>query len=1125
MTQTHRSDREVAGEMKASPKEKATRFCRLTTLHLSLLLMAVCMLAIRGYGQVVTGTLTGAVTDTTGAVIPNANVTATDISTNVIRTATTTSDGYFNFPFLNPGQYRLEVKASGFATTTQSNVTIAVSTVTRINPVLTPGSVTENVTVTGAPPALQTESAQVSANFDTQQVTDTPVANRSFQALAGLVAGTSIFSARYTGTEDPAGTTYFNANGQSFTANYTMIDGIDDNEPLSSQVIYVPSPEFVQEVNVGTSNYSAEYGRVAGAVMNVSTRQGTNTFHGTLWEYNQVAALAARNWFLPASNAKPPLTRNDFGGTVGGPIIKNRTFFFGGYRGQSARSSSTSTATTPLPAFLTGDFSAVPGALIYNPFSGTTTGPNAYTDRQRFANNVIPSTLISAPASAIAKYWPAPNLPGISNNYVEVIPLAVNSNTYTARLDHNFTDLTKIAVTSNVSDATIKQSGLYGEPLGSGTTADDKTVTEIVNFTHGFSPTLLTELRLAYNLFATNVTDANHILDNAQAGIGDPNPYPISTQGLASMSIGPISIGGSTNYPLKNRDNLFQVVSAWTKDLPNQSLKWGVEVHRNRMDRRQPQGLNGGPRGAFDFSEGTTELPNGQYGQYGSYINTFAAFLLGLPQQTSRTYMTTTPTNRQTQLGAYFQDTWHVTPKLTLDLGIREDFLSAIAVKSKGGGSNYDPTTNNILVAGYGSNNLANNVSNQSLVQPRLGFAYSIDKNSVVRGGFAMSGWTGAYGFTGGTLSTQFPAIYNIQNGNTGGYGSLNDGTGAQPTTSLPVVNFLTIPATGVISLNNVPNGGNQQFYVIPTRNPIPYLEAWNLFVERSFKGNLTANIGYVGNLGRHTPVSAELNSALPGTGEAGMPLNSLFGRTASTTLRANATSTNYNALQANLRKRFSNGLSFTVAYAYSKAMAFGGGDQGGFTDNYDWKRNYGPTNFDSRHNLVISHVYELPFGKGKPFLNKGGIASYLASGWQWNGVLRIMSGTPFSISSSSAGCNCPGNGQFGQQIGPVHILHGIVTSPWFSTSSFTTPAPNTFGNAGYNTIYGPALKQYDMSVFRAFQIAERFSLQGRAEFYNVTNTPQFSNPDGTVTDGNFGFISGTSGNQRTTQLALKLLF
>ncbi len=1068
-------------------------------------------------GQVVTGTLTGAVTDSTGAVIPNAKVTITQLSTSVERSTATSTDGLYNIPYLAPGEYKVVVSAAGFKALTQADITVSVSTVARFDAVLTPGSTSETVTVTGAPPALQTESAEVAINLGAQTVTDVPLEARNVQALAGLAAGVTPPSQSFTTVEDPQRTTFFNANGQSNSANNTIVDGVDNTDPLLGLSIYLPAPELVQDVHISTSNYSAEFGRVAGAVVTEATRQGTNNFHGTLWEYNRVAALAAKNYF-GGSLAKPPLTQNDFGAAVGGPILKN-TFFFGAYHGVRQRSSSTSVGTVPLPAFLTGDFSSVPGAAIFNPFTGNPDG----TGRQQFNNNMIPHALISGPASIINKYFPAPNLPGITNNWVTNIPFSYNADNYTARVDHSFSEQTKMFGETNISRYTTLSPTYYPEPLGNGVAANDDTYTGIINLTHGFGPGLLTELRLAYNLYATNVSDTDTSLDNAQAGIADPDPYSISEEGLAFMYIGTtvtsttgtsaINVGGSPYYPLKNRDNLFQIVNTWTKEVRNQSLKWGGEVHRNRMDRRQPQGLNGGPRGGFYFQPGTTQLNGGPaLGQYGAFVNAFAAYLLGAPQELSRTFMTQTPTNRQTQIELFFQDTYHATPKLVLDLGIRYEFYSPITPKGKGGASNYDTANNSLLVAGYGSGplDLANGVSSQSLVEPRVGFTYSIDDKSVVRGGFAMSGWAGRFGFTGGTLSTQFPVIYNVQVGNTGGYGT----TGS--ITSLPAVPFITIPANGIIT-----PAPNQAFFVVPARNPMPYIEAYNLTYQRSLGREFVANIGYVGNVGRYIPANVELDAAAPGTGQAGLPF-ARFGRTASTQLRGDLVASNYNSLQVNMTRSFSAGLALTLGYAYSKSMDLGS-NQPGFADNLNLARQYGPSDFDATHNLVISHIYELPFGRGKRFLNQGGIGSLLASGWQLNGILRLMSGIPFTVTSDATSCDCPGNTQYGERVASVNYPHSI--GQWFSTSSFAPPPPNQFGNVGRNSLRGPTLKQYDFSLFRSFRILDRADLQARAEFYNLTNTPNFSNPDSAVTDSKFGTITATSGNQRAGQLALKLIF
>jgi hypothetical protein len=1086
-------------------------------------LLVILLISISGQqvrGQVVTGTLTGSVVDSTGATVPEAKVTITEISTGVQRSTTTSADGLYDFPYLAPGEYKVDVTATGFKSFSQSEITVSVSTTARLSAVLTPGSASETVLVTAAPPPLQTESVEVAVNLSARQVTDVPLQARNVQALAGLAAGVSLPQQSFTQVEDPQRTTFFNANGQDNSANNTIVDGVDNTDPLLGLSIYLPAPELVQEVHVSTSNYSAEFGRVAGAVVNEATRTGTNEFHGSLWEYNKVAALEAKNYF-GGSLPKAPFTFNDFGGAVGGPIIKNNTFFFVAYHGVRQSSSSTSTGTVPLPAFLTGDFSSVPGIALYNPFTGNADG----TGRAPFAGNKIPTNLISSPAALINKFFPAPNLPGITNNWVTNIPFSYNADNYTGRIDHTFSEQTKIFGETNISRYTTLSPTFYPEPLGNGVNANDDTYTGIINVTHGFGPGLLTELRLAYNLYATNVVDTDTTLDNAQAGIADPNPYPISQEGLAFMYIGTtgtsttgtsaINVGGSPYYPLKNRDNLFQIVNTWSKEVRDQSLKWGGEVHRNRMDRRQPQGLNGGPRGGFYFQPGTTQLNGGPaLGTFGSFVNSFASYLLGTPQETSRTYMTQTPTNRQTQVGLFFQDTYHATPKLVLDLGIRYDYLSAVTPRGKGGASNYNTANNSLNVAGYGSGplDLANGVGSESLVEPRIGFAYNIDKKSVIRGGFAMSGWAGRFGFTGGTLSTQFPVIYNIQNGNTGGYGV----TGS--IYSLPAVPFITIPANGIIT-----NAPNQAFFVMAHRNPIPYVEAYNLTYQRDLGLGFVTNVAYVGNVGRHLPANVELNAAAPGTGTAGLPFIG-YGRTASTQLRIDLVASNYNALQVNMSRHFASGYAVTLGYAYSKSMDVGS-NQPGFIDNLNLARQYGPSSFDSTHNLVVSHIYELPFGKGKRFLNQGGIGSFLLSDWQLNGVLRLLTGNPFTITSDATSCDCPGNSQFGQQVAPVQYPHGIKTSPWFSTSSFAPPPAGHFGNVGANSVRGPSLKQYDFSAFRGFRFLERYEVQGRAEAYNLTNTPYFSNPDAAVTDSTFGLITSTTGNQRALQLALKLLF
>lgn len=1086
---------------------------------LHLLVCALCVLGWQQsklYSQIVTATLTGTVTDVSGASVPGATVRVTESSTGTTRTTTTTSDGVYNIPYLNPGTYRVEVDAQGFKRFVQDNVPLNVSTTARIDAALAPGNASETVTVTGEAPSLQTDRAEVARNFNQQSITELPIANRNFQAIAGLVAGVSPPVQNFTSSEDPQGTTFFNANGQGNSSNNTIVDGVDNTNPTLGLSIYLPNPEVVEEVHVSTSNYTAEFGRVGGALVNATTRSGTNGFHGSLWEFNRVAALSARDFFNKTGRPKPGYTRNEFGGTFGGPIIKDKTFFFGAYQGRYLRQSSTTTTTVPDTNVESGNFGAIPGLALYDPNTGNADGAG----RQPFAGNVIPDNRISPIARKLIARFPQPNVPGLLNNYVTNVPYAYNGNSYDGRVDHYFTEQTKIFAKFNTSKYSVTQGAILGNEIGDGTVAKDYTVTASVNLTHGFSPTMLTELRLAYNRYRTNVQGIDtKTVTNSNLGIANPNPDSISSNGMANISIsGMPGIGTPVYYPLVNTDNLFEAVDTWSKISGKHVFKWGAEIHRNRMDRFQPQGLGLGPRGLFQFNPGTTQLPGGPgLGAYGSFENAFASFLLGAPDETSRTYMPITPTNRQTQVAGFVQDTYQITRRLTLDIGVRYEFYSPVTPRYKGGASNYEPADNTLLIAGYGNVDLATGVTPQSLnFAPRVGFAYRFGDKTVIRGGYGISYWTGRFGFTGGTLSTQFPVIYNIQNGNTGDY--IVDGT----FNSLPPVQLVPIPSNGVIS-----PAPNQAFFVIPRTNPLPYVQSYNLTVQRDLGRGFTFDIGYVGNLGRQLPFNQSLNVAVPGAGAAGLPFFVEFGRTAAVSLRANGVNSNYNSVQTNLAKRFSHGYTFTVAYAYSKSLDVGS-NQPGFTDNLDRNRQYGPSDFDRTHLLTISHLYELPFGKGKVFANENKLAGALLGGWQINGIYRLATGTPFTASADATSCNCPGNGNFADALTPVKILGGVGPGqPWFTTSSFGVPQPNAFGNAGRNTVRGPRLSNYDFSVFRNFPVTEKIKLEYRAEFYNLSNTPHFSNPNGSVTSGAFGTISGTlSGyGNRQIQMALRLKF
>ncbi|HYO82232.1 MAG TPA: TonB-dependent receptor, partial [Bryobacteraceae bacterium] len=833
-------------------------------------LLALPLLAM---GQAVTATLIGTVSDSSGAVVPNASITVTETATNIPRKAATNEEGLYTIPFLPPGTYRVEAEAGGFKRISRDNVELRATVSTRIDLQLEPGQVSETVEVTAETPLLQTDRAEVSRSFSTKPVTELPLADRSFQSLVGLMPGVAPPSVDFTRAEDPQGTTFFRANGQGNSANNTQVDGVDNTNPTLGLTVYIPSAEVVQEVNITTSNYNAEFGRAGGAIINVVTRGGTNDLHGSLFEFHRNTAFRARNMFNVAPQRKPNFIRNDFGGTLGGPIVKNRTFFFGGYQGRTLRQSSTVITTVPVAAWRRGDFSGVPGLTLYDPASGTP------ATRQPFANNQIPANRINPIAQQLLPLIPMPSEPGLLNNLVVNTPFRYNGNGYDARVDHVFTESTRGFAKFNFTDYEVQQDAALGNVIGESTVSTPYTVTAILNLTHGFSPTLIAEFRGGYNRYYTNVNGLDMTtVTNQSLGIRNPNPDAISTDGMARINIagGMQGIGTPVVYPLINADNLFNFINTWTKQQGRHSIKWGVDVHRNRADRFQPQGLGFGPRGMFNFNPGTTALQGGpDLGQFGGFGNSFAAFLIGAPDQTSRTYMPITPTNRQTQFFLFAHDTFQVTPRLTLDLGLRWELYTPIRPRYAGGAANYDPETNSLLIAGYGENNLANNVKTDwNNFAPRVGFSFRTTARSVLRGGYGISYYTGRFGFTGGTLSTQFPVLYNIQNGVEGDF-VVDGGFDA-----LPPVPDIPLPANGII--NPAPN---QAFFTVPRDNPTSFVHSYNLTYQRELGWSTVWDVGYVGSLGRRIPFQQQLNAALPGAGAAGRPFTARFGRTANVDL------------------------------------------------------------------------------------------------------------------------------------------------------------------------------------------------------------------------------------------------
>src|SRR5262245_35528780 len=754
----------------------------------------------------------------------------------------------------------------------------------------------------------------------------------------------------------------------------------------------------------------------------------------------------------------------------------------------------------------------------------------------RSDGNKMPANRISAVAQNILKFLPLPNLPGLANNYLPpAIPFQLDTHSFDVRVDHQFSDKTNFFAKYNYFQSTMSDPGLFGDAAGPTATGDGNSLEEgkgrnqvvTLNLTRAFSSTLTTEARFGFTRYFIDARGPGSSSDlSKEVGINGSNEAGPAHKGLAIIAIeGFPTFGMSTNMPTINADNIFNWINNWTKVSGGHTFKWGADIRRLRMDRLQIQGTSSfGPRGRFAFAPGVTLLQGGA-AQQNTFANAFASFLLGLPDQIGRAIFTTTPTNRSTHIFFFGQDTWQVNKKLTLNLGLRYEIYTPITSRLPGGQGNYDPETNNLLVAGVGDVGLSAGVkTDYNNFAPRVGFAYRFgDKDrNVIRGGFGVSYFTARFGFTGGTLSTSFPVIADQTIGAAGDFKA--DGTIA----NIPAFTPVPIPSNGVI--NPAPNIG---LFAIPFENNLPMVLSYNLTAQREVTPGLSVELGYVGNRGYNQPFNRALMASQPGTGLAGVSLFQKFGRTATTTLRGYGVDSFYNSLQASIEKRLSKNYAFTLAYTWSRSIDYTS-NNGGLGNPIVLEFNKAVSDFDRTHSLTLSHTVELPFGRGQKYLNNGP-AAVILGGWQANGIFQAFSGRPFSVTMSNAQLNGgPSNAQRPDQL-RYPAISGLVGpgTKWFDVSAFEDPEPNRYGTAGRNTLRGPNLVNYDFSVFKHFRITESKRIEFRTEFYNLTNTPHFNQPASNFsTKDSFGSITSTigangvaGGGEREVQFALRFLF
>jgi hypothetical protein len=1100
----------------------------------------ILVLAACSYGQAVNATLLGTVLDVSGATVPGATVTATETNTGVSRTTETNRSGNYTFPDLPPGTYTISVEQPGFKKITRPDVVLQVNNTVRVDLALQPGDVNQTISVTAEAPALQTERADTGGQIDTKRIEDLPLGgSHNFQNLSILVPGAAKPESQHSAFFNPQVSLATRFNGQSRLGNNLQLEGVDDNERTGLLQVLIPPQEAIQTVDITTSNYEAELGRATGGAINVILKSGTNEFHGSAYEFNRVSALAARNWYDPA---RGHFTYNYFGGTFGGPIRKNKTFFFGDYLRIEDHSANNDRLTVPTAAERTGDLS-VSTTAIYDP---TTGNPATGAGRTAFAGNQIPADKINPISKKILSVIPLPNLPGLTQNYFVNSPFSRKTDQFDVKVDHNQTEKDRISVRYSYSrpvttDASVY--GIYGGPRGVGGngfegTGIQGTHSAAINYDHIFSPTLITEVRTGVNRYRNDATQFGYGQNTAdELGIPGINgiPWTSGPPQIALDNFGDPFIGFSASLPWIRAETNILFTNTWTKTKGNHTIKFGFDMRRVRDDLLQTQTFN--PRGRYHFGVSQTSIP----GAATSFGNSFASFLLDVPSDIGRDYPVAFPAYRAWQDFAFVQDKWVVTPKLTLDIGIRWEYYPPATPAHKGGFSQYDPSTNSLQIAGYG--NVPMNLGLEKHWKdfaPRLGIAYRLNEKTVIRTGFGIS-----YSpFPDNTYAYNYPIKQNNQFLANCSFCSavLPDGRPATFQNGFPAFSTVQIPSNGIIANADI----NQSYFQINPHFREPYVESWNFAIQRALPWNFTMDVAYVGNHGVDQPAQYNLNASTTlGADVAGQPLYQKFGKKAGATLYFVGYSSSYNGLQVKLDKRYSNGFALTTAYTYSKSMGYQSEDSG--LDFYiNGKRNWRRLNFDRTHYFVQSYVYELPFGKGKKYLTSGP-GSWLLGGWQLNGILSVASGTPLSFSGNSAVLKAPGNNNtlnwFGP--GPIQITKGNGrNATWFTptkcnfdptkgalltTQCFAQPGAENggqpeFGNLGYNVITGPGFWNVDASVFRNFKINERFNLQFRGEGFGIMNTPQWNNPNTDINSSNFGFITG-AGGARSIQLGAKLQF
>jgi outer membrane receptor protein involved in Fe transport len=1067
--------------------------------------------------QVLYGSVVGTVSDPSGAVIPGATVTLTSKQIGVNRTDKTDDGGRYSFVNVLPGNYDVSVGATGFRTFVAKDFDVTPNTIQRIDSKLEVGQIADQVTVEATAVALQTDKSDTHSEINSGAITSLPIGGyRNYQMLINLVPGATPAATQNSITDTPGRALTTNINGGNRNTNITRIDGAASvNVWLPHHVGYVTPEENVEVVNVTTGSADAEQGMAGSSSVTLVTKSGTNQLHGSAFEFNNNQHFNSRAFFQAAGTDKPLAIYNNFGGTIGGAIKKNRLFYFLSVDGTRQRQALPGFYTVPTDAFKGGNFSAV-STVIYDPNTGNANG----TGRTPFAGNIIPSNRIDSIAQKIQSYYPSLNYAGpnpFSNNYFASGGPILSRNYLDAKVNYTVND--KQQVWGKYGRMWAKSGGTAvfgiggGPGLGGADPGLGDTLIQVATIGHSrtITPNLLLDGVLGYERQGQNVKP-NDFGTNYGQQFGIPN-----SNGPDPLQSGFINIGvsGYTGFGVPNWMPLQRVEESYTQ---SDNLTWtkgaheiraGFDLVRHHLNHWQPEIGNFGPRGGLGFAGGETALNGGAaVNQY----NAYAAFLLGLSDDAEKSLQNILSTGREWQFGWYVRDRWQVSRKLTINLGLRYEYYP-LMTRAGYGIEQLNPYTNQIAMGGRGNTpeNAGISVS-KKLFAPRVGLAYRLDDNTVIRVGYGLNfdpipfsrplrGW--------------YPLVINAASVASNGYTWATTFKQGVPNPVGPDL------SSGVVSLPSNVSERSPWGYIHRG-----YVQSWNFTLERKLPQNIVTSIGYVGSHSVHLLADYDVNAGSPGSGTAGLPFAAQFGRTIPTNMWDGYLSSNYHSLQVAVNRSFAKGLMLKGAYTLAKAIDYTD-DDGWAAVGWNWapvfQRNRAVAGFDRTHTLQMGWLYELPMGKGK-MLAKSGPAAWVLGGWQVSGIMSAYTGTPFTVGAPGSSLNAPNNSQTADQVNTTVTRIGN-TGPgqlYYDPTAFAAVTGVRFGSSGRNILRNPGVFNTDLDVTRYFQLKERLKLQFRAQFFNLANSSHFGGPSTSVTSGTFMQITSASG-ERNIRFGLRM--